>query len=218
MEGLKSHIEQGLYLADHLIIPQMLERNGEAVVSVSDRVERFRLTAQYRNLHPGGIAEALSGLAVDSKQAASPYVFDGLRGVDEVRWAGRHFSASRFVALDAPDSERLRRMLGRSEPFDRTAAPASEGALLARIAALDGVGEVFSPPELYRICADAVAADHADGDVVEKTAIIIAERRSYDSRAAVGFLERTLSASRLLSIDTTTIDAAEVARRVCDWI
>ena len=84
--------------------------------------------------------------------------------------------------------------------------------------ALDGVGEVFARRELRRICADAAAAGDAHGDVVEKTAIIVAERRNYDSRAAIRFLERTLPASRLLSIDTATIDADEVARRVCDWI
>ncbi len=60
---------------------------------VLDRVERFRLTARYRERHPGGMAHALSRLRVDPAALGGHLIFDGLRGVDEIGWAIAHLPA-----------------------------------------------------------------------------------------------------------------------------
>ena len=86
--------------------------------AVSDREERFALTAHYREAHPGGMAQALGGLWADPL-AAEPLVFDGLRGLNEVQYAAEAFAAWRFINLHAPDALRVRRLLGRGDAFDQ---------------------------------------------------------------------------------------------------
>ena len=50
------------------------------------------------------MAQALGSLLVDVSHWGEAPVFDGLRGLDEVRYAAHAFPAWRFVALGAPDA------------------------------------------------------------------------------------------------------------------
>ena len=61
--------------------------------AVTDREQRFRLTAQYRTTYPGGMAQALGELLADTAVWGRTPVFDGLRGLEEVSFAARHYPA-----------------------------------------------------------------------------------------------------------------------------
>lgn len=182
--------------------------------AVTDREERFALTAQYRAAHPGGMAQALGALLADRHWGVSP-LFDGLRGLDEVRYAAQHFPAWRFVALGAPDAVRVRRLLGRADSFDVMAERAGNGSLRTRLTELGGVSDVFSPAEL-----DALAALEGPGcpaaGILAKVRIVLSERRQYDPAAAEALL-RTLPPRRALILDTVALNPAQVARAVQAW-
>ncbi|MBZ9749719.1 AAA family ATPase [Deinococcus sp. HMF7604] len=182
---------------------------------VRDREQRFALTARYRQTHPGGMAQALGSLLADTRHWQGPLVFDGLRGLDEVRYAAQTFAAWRFVALGAPDAVRVRRLLGRADAFDQLDAAALGHDLRADLAALDGAGTVFSAAEL-----DSLAALPTDGfapaEVLAKTRIVLSERRHYDPAAAEAFLH-TLPPKRALVLDTVALAPAGVAAAIQAW-
>lgn len=210
------------WIADLLVIPAMLRKVGQAVVTVDDRVRRFELTARYRSLYEGGIAHALGLLSIDTSRVSPPFLFDGLRGIDEVRWAWEHLPNTRFVALDAPDLIRLNRLLLRDERFDGTAIPdrwASKASPLEEaLGRLPGVDAVFSRDDIRRIASATAEAPGELETVLQKAAIILEERRNYDSRRAADFLERQLPQERWLRVDTAELDIGSVARLILDWL
>ncbi|RMF03198.1 MAG: hypothetical protein D6768_06510, partial [Chloroflexi bacterium] len=106
-------------LTDDTIIAAMQTEAGRPVQLETDRLKRFEYTARYRQKYPGGMAHALSRLALRQDAARQPVLFDGLRGRDEVWHAVELFPAARFVVLDAPDRVRLSRLLTRNDAFDR---------------------------------------------------------------------------------------------------
>ena len=199
-----------------MIVPQA----GQAV---ADREQRFALTARYRRLHPGGMAQALGSLHADPQVWSGGLVFDGLRGQDEVEYAARQFPEWRFLSLHAPDLVRVRRLLGRADAFDVVAqtgeAVQMEGAasdLLAELAALNGVGEVFGHTELEQIAALS-AQGFTSADLLAKTRIVLSERRNYDPQAARRVLS-ALPAWRSLDLDTSLLSAQQVARTTAEWL
>ncbi|CAM3935572.1 ATPase [Deinococcus marmoris] len=183
--------------------------------AVTDREERFALTAQYRAAHPGGIAQALGSLLADTRHWGRSPLFDGLRGLDEVTYAAHSFPAWRFVALGAPDAVRVRRLLGRGDRFDQVAGTATRGTLRADLDGLAGVSGVFSPAELDGLAA-LEGPDCAATEVLAKVRIVLSERRQYDPAAAETFL-RGLPPERALVLDTVALSPAQVARAVQDW-
>ncbi|GAA5533241.1 ATPase [Deinococcus aluminii] len=182
---------------------------------VSDRAERFRLTARYREQHPGGMAYALGTLTADTRHWGERPLFDGLRGREEVEYAARHFPAWRFVALHAPDVVRVRRLLGRADAFDRVAGGHTGGNLHAELAALPGVDAVFTPAELGALAALEAEGD-PPGDILAKTRIVLTERQHYDPDAAAAFL-RTLPPERALLLDTVALSPGQVAAAIGAW-
>lgn len=182
---------------------------------VSDRAERFRLTALYRERHLGGMAHALGTLSADTRHWGERPLFDGLRGLEEVRHAAEHFPRWRFVALNAPDPVRVRRLLGRADPFDRVAGQTGQGGLREGLAALPGVEVVFTPAELDGLAA-LVGEGHTPADILARARIVVTERAHYDPDAAGAFL-RTLPRERALVLDTVALSPAEVAQAVRRW-
>ena len=186
---------------------------------VSDREERFRLTALYRKEHPGGMAQALGSLLADTGYWGQNPLFDGLRGADEVRYAAAHFPRWRFVALGAPDAVRVRRLLGRGDRFDQigTEGTGAQGAgdLRAALGELKGSAEVFTAADLDAL-AGLVSEGHRPEDILAKTKIVASERRNYDPAAAEAVL-RTLPPERALILDTVQLSPGEVSAAVRAW-
>ncbi|MGY2897082.1 ATPase [Deinococcus sp. UYEF24] len=186
---------------------------------VSDREQRFALTAQYRQGHPGGMAQALGSLYADPARWSGGLVFDGLRGQDEVEYAARQFPQWRFVSLHAPDVVRVRRLLGRADGFDRVGTQSQTGQnadLGAALATLGGAAEVFTQAELTEI-ATLEAQGFAPADILAKTRIVVSERRNYDPQAARRVLS-ALPSGRSLDLDTSLLSPEEVAQAIRAWL
>jgi hypothetical protein len=207
-------------ITDELIIATLQREDDQRPHPITDRIARFGYTTRYRARYPGGMAYALSRLALDPMGLAMPLIFDGLRGLEEVQQATFYFPDARFIILDAPDIIRLRRLLNRADSFD-TAAAQSKGNhpdLLSRLAAIPNVETVFNPEALNQIARIAQNNQELDEEIIQKASIIVAERHNYDSRAAGSFLSDTLPPERLLMIDTAAQPAHIVVERIAGWL
>jgi predicted ATPase len=167
---------------------------------VRDREVRFARTAAYRQVHPGGMAQALEQVFV---QASMPILFDGLRGLNEVQHAANAFAFARFIALDAPDLVRVQRLLGRGDSFDAVSYTS-----LRQIAGLE---QIFSPEDI----AQLEQTNHPE--LEEKVKIVVTERQNYDPKAANQFLQG-LPGNRVLYLDTTLESPEQIAGRIKDWM
>jgi hypothetical protein len=161
------------------------------------------------------MAQAIGQLAVNPEVVRLPLVFDGLRGLDEVSYAARQYTLARFVVLDAPDTVRVQRLLGRSDAFDQVRTSSNRNALEA-LQAIEGVRDVFSAAQLEQLAA-LERHGLSSHEIIGKTRIVITERRHYDPVAAREFLTQ-LEPERVLYVDTTAHNPDVVACRIAQWL
>ena len=207
-------------LTDDTIIAAMQMEAGRPIRLETDRIKRFEYTARYRQKYRGGMAHALSRLALRQDAAQQPVLFDGLRGRDEVFHAAELFPAARFVVLDAPDRVRLTRLLTRNDAFDRVEGqpgPAGDDALAA-LRAVEGIDAVFSATDLQKIAQVAARNDQPTVDVAKKATIIVAERRNYNPDAAREFLTANLPPLRVVVVDTAQHTPDVVVSKIAAWL
>jgi hypothetical protein len=207
-------------ITDQLIIPTLQQEEGQPPHPVTDRIVRFEYTARYRARYPGGMAYAVSRLALDPNNLAMPLIFDGLRGLDEVQQATVYFPKARFILLDAPDLIRLSRLLKRADLFDRVTSQGrvAQTNLVSRLAAIPKIEAIFTPDDLNKIARLAQTGQELDEAIIQKTSIIVAERLNYDSQAAGYFLSSALPPKRLLMIDTAVHPADTVVEQIAGWL
>ena len=210
-------------LADQVVIPAAQDQLGLPRTPVRDRLERFRLTALYREHHSGGMAHALSRWRVDPAAPAGHLIFDGLRGTDEIQWAIAHFPRSRFLGLRAPEALRLARLLDRHQGFDFTEVPA--GALASNerdveslLAAVPGLDAVVPLSELQTMLGSSALEGVALDEIARKAAILVEEARNYDPAATLRMLEAELGPWRHMIVNTATMTPEEVADQVARWL
>lgn len=212
-------------ITDRIIIPEVQRREDVPAGPIVDRLERFRMTAAYREYHPGGMAHALQVWLAEHGVAeihhwAEALVFDNLRGQAEVLAAADAFPGAAFLVLDASPRTRLARLVARRDPFDRVATPTGAtakppGKLVERLQDIGGVTAVFDPEEIAMLATND-ALDVAD--LIRAVRIIVEEQRNYDSGAAMRWLDAHLSAGRYLSVSTDALGPSEVTHRVLAWL
>lgn len=215
--GLRYHLlPDRRDLTDRLIIPAMQLRAGQPAAPVKDRKLRFEYTRAYRELYPGGMAQALAQLWIEPTALPDLLLFDGLRGDNEVLHAARLLPNARFVMLEAPDFVRVTRLMGRGDPFDavaaQTLAAAESPADFAALGVPDA-GALFDDKEQQALLA-MVAAGRATADELRSSLAIVAEeRRNYDPQATRAALLQAAPA-RTLVVDTAQHPPAAVAEQV----
>ena len=101
--GLRYHLlPDRRDLTDRLIIPAMQPRAGQPVAPVTDRKLRFEYTRAYREVNPGGMAQALAQLWIEPAVLPELLLFDGLRGENEVAPRGRTAAGCRVSSCWKP--------------------------------------------------------------------------------------------------------------------
>jgi hypothetical protein len=199
-------------LTDRVIIPAALRLDGQEPRHVGDRLERFRLTARYREAYPDGIVHALAEhLAARAPEGRA--VFDGLRGLPEVVAADRRFPGSRFLMLEALPETRVRRLAGRADEFDRVAVP--DGGAQAPVTLSGAPAASAGGGTGGRTSEGSGGPGHADLQRARR--IVDEEQRHYDQAGARRYLEG-LPGDRRLIVDTDRIGADQVAALVRAWI
>lgn len=202
-------------LTDRLIIAQMQTVAGDSIAPVTDRRQRFGYTRTYREMFPGGMAHALAQLWVATNAAVERWIFDGLRGANEVTAAAAELPNARFVLLDAPDWVRVQRLLGRNDAFDQVKLDrphsAQPGYDLSEAAGL------LAPEEIDWLAQWASQAAITPDDLRAKLQIVAEERRNYDPTATLDAL-RTHAPTRCLHLDTVAHRPADLARSLISWL
>jgi hypothetical protein len=205
-------------LTDALIITQMQVADGQPPAPVADRTLRFDYTRRYRERFPGGMAAALTQLRLEAP--IDLYVFDGLRGANEIEYAATMFPQARFLMLDAPDAVRVARLLGRGDAFDRVqndlSAASGQAASFADLGVPDA-GALFGPSEETRMLTWITRSDVSPDDLAAKLKIVVEERRNYDPAATQTALKQYAS-GRALIIDTVVHAPGAVARLLLNWL
>jgi hypothetical protein len=208
-------------LTDELIIATMQWLDGETPQPVRDRVQRFNYTRRYREHFPGGMAYSLTQLWVDPTQGgevAATWLFDGLRGENEVTVAAQSLPLARFIMLDAPDWIRVQRLLGRADEFDQVSVTAaSPDALTFEALGFPEATALFTPAETSRIFSWVTHGQVRIDELQAKLKIVVEERRSYDPVATKQALLR-IAPERTLWLDTSTASAREIASKALAWI
>ena len=203
-------------ITDELIIGTVQAAWGQPRQAILDRVERFAYTRYYRQMHPGGMAHALSQLAVNSAGTGDPawWLFDGLRGADEVKAAVPLFPQARFVVLQASDRTRIERLLRRADSFDQLEAGSVGGTGLdLETFRLGELGD-FLPPTAVAHLENLVHTGHILPDeMLAKVKIVRTERENYDPDTAVSALQ-TLAPERTLVMDTEKLSPEEIGTRI----
>lgn len=206
-------------LTDRLILPAMTG----ATTPVSDRVERFRLTAAFKERHPGGMGEVLSWLLLPPGLPPGPVLFDGLRGEAEVSAAATTLPRAWFLVLDCPPEGRLWRLCGRNDPFDHagagpaTAGPATGAGAVRRVLLDAGFEALLDAARFDRLITTLAGRGIEPETVARSAAIIVEESRHYDPARARAALQR-LAPERMLTLDTGALDPAAVVSAVVDWL
>lgn len=226
-------------LTDALILPEVQRWAGLPVTPITDRGERFAYTRRYRERYPGGMVHALTTLWVQAQTPSLTWLFDGLRGANEVSAAAQSLPQARFVVLTAPDAVRVQRLLGRQDAFDQIAsatsiplpgsatAPLPENASASDTARVEiatfadlGVAEasgIFDPDQERSLLALVHSGQISAADLASKLSIVTAERRNYDPDATLAAL-LAATPTRTLVVDTTQHTPQVAARRIVDLI
>ncbi len=209
-------------LTDRLIISTMQAQDGEPAGPVRDRSLRFDYTRRYRARYAGGMAHALSQVSAAPALAQRRLLFDGLRGVDEVRHAADALPNAHFIVLEAPDIVRVQRLLGRQDAFDAVSLSPSEDIASPSLASLADLGvpdaaALFSPGEAAALLAWVRRSEVSADDLRAKLRIVVEERRNYDPAAARAALQEN-APQRTLCLDTVALDAAQIAQAIAAWL
>jgi dephospho-CoA kinase len=199
-------------LTDHMIIPEILQAEGKEINPVKDRLERFRITAEYRKKYPGGIIHALQQhLATLPK---GNYIFDNIRGLDECKAAIKTFPQARIIFLDASPLVRLQRLLRRNDSFDQVNRTAKNSALLEQLHNLEGIHETFDLEQVAKLNP----SDMDDNKLIDAVQIILAEQKNYNATQATEYLKSVLDDSQLLYLDTSHTPIDDVAKKIQEWL
>ena len=203
-------------LPDRRLVTDVVMIQALSGKPIIDREERFALTAKYRKLYPGGMAQAIGTLQLDLEKLKQPLIFDGLRGLDEVSYAASNYSKARFIVLDAPDEIRVERLLGRFDAFDSVTNTNLIGNTLEQLKTIKSVSQVFTVSQLEKLAALETTGLSAS-EIVAKTKIVVSERRNYNPIEARDFLVQ-LGSKRVLYLDTTAAAPEIIAKRIIEWV
>jgi guanylate kinase len=203
-------------LTDTIIIPEVQKAEGKELKAEKDRLERFRMTAKYRKLHPAGMVHALQQyLSNHTDVAIQRLIFDNIRGLDECKAAVELFENSRFIFLNAPAIVRLKRLIGRGDSFDQVAATRLENdSFIEKLLALGGAEKVFDVYEIARL--DTTGVD--ESKILDAVQIILTEHQNYNSEKAANYLKQKLDTNRLLYLDTSQVSIEEVTQKIQGWL
>lgn len=188
-------------LTDRITLPLMQQNDGTDG-PVHDRVQRFAYTKAFRDIHPGGMGYVLSQIRIKALSRSTPLLFDGLRGLDEVRYAARAIPSAFFIVLVAPDHLRIKRLLSRQDPFDCTQSGIK--ALTPQ-----AVNNILSPEQAEELFAYVHRHEIPESLLNEKISIVAKEKENYFQEATVRFLMETVP-DRTVSMDSSQNSPDEI--------
>lgn len=227
-------------LTDEIVLPAAQRMEGRSPAPVTDRLERFRLTARYREEHPEGIVHALAQ-ELAARPASGPVVFDGLRGENELQATLARFPGARYLMLLARPLTRVKRLMSRNDQFDRVGSDqathdrlgndhlgndqlgndrvgndqaGATQAVRKLVEDTEGADRLFDPAEL---AGSLQGRPELAEELLRAVRIVVAEQRHYGEEGALACLEK-LPGQRRLIVDSDELGPEQVAERVRTWL
>ena len=215
-EGLSFHLlPNRRVLTSRLIVAPLLKEEGQPIRELS-RLERLPYISRYRARYPGGMAHALAQWQIEPAREGQLFLFDGLRGENEIRYAVNALPLATFIALETPDIIRLQRLLKRQDPYDQMGSPHQDQLATPGCFAALGLPEaatMFTAQQEQALFARVQRAEIALSDLQDKLRLMTVERRLYDAKGTLAAL-RKIASNRTLVIDTTHHSPQQVARKI----
>lgn len=217
---LKTLSSQGEYqllpnrrdLTDQIVIPEILRDRQQEIKPVKDRLERFRITAEYRAKYPKGIIQALKSHLATLGDGS--YIFDNIRGLDECKATVSEFPDGRVIFLDAPPMVRLKRLIGRNDSFDKVNRPIRSTNLLEQLQAIAHIDQVFELGEIVSLKTPTLE----DDTILDAVHIILAEQKNYNASEASIYLKEVMEPHQLLYLDTSQLSLEQVSQTIKEWL
>jgi hypothetical protein len=206
------------FLTDKLIIAPLQREDGQEVKTLP-RIQRVPYIRRYKQRHPAGLAYAISKLFVDPRTCDDFWVFNGLRGQEEVRYAIEAIPKAEFIVLDADDIVRAERLIKRKDPYDRMIKRKKEhNPVIEKIDSFEAIGipeaaEMFSPEEERQLLEIAENKSTSFVEIANILKLLWIERSLYDKDATIATL-RSLAPQRTCVIDTTDLHPNEVTHEI----
>ncbi len=189
-------------LTDSIIIPYMQKDEGQ-LSPVDDRLERFKLTSRFREQFPGGIAYILGNSSIESYHKGTILLFDGMRGLDEIRYAVKNLPQALFLVLLASDKIRLLRLVSRRDPFDKVETDINKENL-------NPLKKIFNPQDFDYFVEEVKKGNLSQSELLQKAEIILTEQNLYQQDPVVHYLKEN-AVGRTLIFDTEIKSANEIA-------
>jgi dephospho-CoA kinase len=202
-------------LTDQIIIPEILNDEEKDNQPINDRLERFRITAEYRKKHNSGMIHALQVYLATLQNPECHYIFDNIRGLEECQAAIGVFSEARIIFLDAPALVRLGRLVGRQDSFDHVSrSPIEASELLEQLECIQGINAIFNPLDIVKLKTQSID----DTKILDAVKIIVAEHNNYNAEQAACYLKSVLSDKQLLYLATSKLTIRQVATQIEAWL
>lgn len=202
-------------LTDQLLIPIVQRHRGLPEQPVSDRLERFEMTRMYRQMHAGGMAHALTQLWF--AQSQDIYLFDGLRGEAECRFAAQQLPEARFIVIDAPAAIRVQRLLNRGDSFDQVTLAKQSSEVTPASLGLTPSVDLFTEAEKSTLVDMVKSGQVASADMQAKVAIVVKEAQNYNPQAAIRALQ-AYALERTIVVNTIENSPTQAAQQIIDFL
>ncbi|MCG8569920.1 MAG: AAA family ATPase [Spirochaetes bacterium] len=178
-------------LTDQIIIPIV---SGNQ--TISDRKKRFEITRQFREAHPGGMGEILNQLQVDKQLDNKIFIFDNLRGINEIEYCHQHFPNSYYIFLNATNETRLSRLLFRQDQFDHI-----------QTSSVELLPEYFQKYFSLDFLSNLIASQEYDlTEIIKKGEIIISEEKNYQVQPVMDYIAKNQINSLTIETDHLTLE------------
>ena len=206
------------FLTDKLIIAP-LQREDCQEVKTLPRMQRVPYIRRYKQRHPAGLAYAVSKLFVDPTTCKDFWVFNGLRGEEEVKYAIEAIPKAQFIVLDAIDIVRAQRLIRRHDPYDQMQEKEHK-ANIEKVDSFEAIGvpeaaEMFSTEEEQQLLKMAKNGHVKVTEVRDILKLLSVERSLYKKEATISTL-LSLAPDRTLLIDTTSQKPETVTKKIID--
>lgn len=198
-------------LTDLIIIPEIQEDLGQNKISIKDRLERFKLTAKYRQKYPQAIVYALQSYLKDKPKGN--YFFDNIRGANELKAAKNSFVNSYFIFLDAPFAIRLQRLIGRNDSFDSIQNSEFDSNFIKALKGIKNADKIFDLKTIAKLGQDIKEQEK----IIAAVKIIATENEYYNSKTAKEYLD-SLEKDSYIYIDTSENSILEVSKKIEGFI
>ena len=205
-------------LTNQIIIPMM--HQGKNKKKSLDRSERFACTRRFRKRYPGGMSYILSKLYAQSGKTDGYFLFDGIRGENEIDYAAQFLPSARFVVLHTPDEIRVRRLLTRNDSFDKIVCKTAlnNNIFSSKYMKISGLNDILNDIQKNTLLKWAKEHNVSSEALHEKLSIVISESLNYNSKKMMTAFNKEPTKNRAYFFDTSSTSSRKIVETIVNQL